>query len=60
MGIVSKIGAAAVVGALAIGPGGVARAAAPPMPKSPQTINIIDVAGQLALTQKAIDRKSVV
>jgi len=56
MGIVSKIGAAAVVGALAIGPGGVARAAAPPMPKSPQTINIIDVAGQLALTQKAIEK----
>jgi putative spermidine/putrescine transport system substrate-binding protein len=31
-------------------------AQAPAMPSSPQTINIIDVAGNLALTQKAIEK----
>lgn len=30
-------------------------AASPPLPKTPQTINIIDVGGALALTQKAIE-----
>jgi putative spermidine/putrescine transport system substrate-binding protein len=33
-----------------------AQAQAPAMPSSPQTINIIDVAGNLALTQKAIEK----
>ena len=33
-----------------------ARAQTPAMPSSPQTINIIDVAGNLALTQKAIEK----
>ncbi len=31
-------------------------AQSPALPKSPQTINIIDVGGQLALTQKAIEK----
>src|SRR3974390_2107596 len=34
---------------------GTAEAAPPPMPTSPIVINIIDVAGNLALTQKAIE-----
>src|SRR5258708_21122641 len=55
MGILMKIGAAAVVGALAIGPVGLAQADSPPLPKSPQTINIIDVGGLLALTQAGIE-----
>ena len=29
---------------------------APGLPSSPQTINVIDVAGNLALTQKAIEK----
>jgi putative spermidine/putrescine transport system substrate-binding protein len=33
-----------------------AQAQAPAMPSSPQTINVIDVAGNLALTQKAIEK----
>jgi putative spermidine/putrescine transport system substrate-binding protein len=33
-----------------------AQGQAPAMPSSPQTINIIDVAGNLALTQKAIEK----
>src|SRR5260221_14003184 len=55
MGILMKIGAAAVVGALAIGPVGLAQADSPPLPKSPQTINVIDVGGLLALTQAGIE-----
>jgi putative spermidine/putrescine transport system substrate-binding protein len=35
---------------------GSARAEAPPLPSSPVTLNIIDVGGALALTQKAIDK----
>jgi putative spermidine/putrescine transport system substrate-binding protein len=35
---------------------GPAAAQAPALPSAPQTINIIDVAGNLALTQKAIDK----
>src|ERR1700739_2809523 len=31
-------------------------AQAPALPSSPQTINVIDVAGNLALTQKAIEK----
>ena len=34
---------------------GAAHAAAPPLPSSAQVINIIDVGGQLALNQKAIE-----
>src|SRR4051794_7455687 len=33
-----------------------AQAQAQPLPSSPQTINVIDVAGNLALTQKAIEK----
>src|SRR5258708_38066874 len=55
MGILMKIGAAAVVGALAIGPVGLAQADSPPLPKSPQTINVIDVGGLVALTQAGIE-----
>src|SRR5205085_11014786 len=40
----------------ALGLAGPAWAEAPPLPSSPQTINIIDVAGNLALTQKAIEK----
>ncbi|HWK45745.1 MAG TPA: extracellular solute-binding protein [Stellaceae bacterium] len=35
---------------------GAAHAEAPPLPTSPVTLNIIDVAGTLALTQKAIEK----
>ena len=57
MDILARIGTtAALVGAVAIGGIGLAHGASPPLPKSPQTINIIDVAGQLALTQKAIEK----
>jgi putative spermidine/putrescine transport system substrate-binding protein len=31
-------------------------AQAPALPSAPQTINVIDVAGNLALTQKAIEK----
>src|SRR5262245_59370366 len=31
-------------------------AASPPLPKSPVTLNVIDVGGVLALTQKGIER----
>jgi putative spermidine/putrescine transport system substrate-binding protein len=55
MGISVKLAAAAVVGTLAITPIGLAHADAPPLPKSPQTINIIDVGGLLALTQAGIE-----
>src|SRR5258708_25404981 len=55
MGIFAKLAAAAVIGPLAIAPIGGARAEAPPLPKSPQTINIIDVGGLLALTQAGIE-----
>jgi putative spermidine/putrescine transport system substrate-binding protein len=44
----------AAVGALGLAAS--AQAQAPAMPSSPQTINIIDVAGNLALTQKAIEK----
>ena len=43
---------AAVLTALA---GGMASAQVPALPKSPVTINIVDVAGNLALTQDAIE-----
>ncbi len=48
--------AAAALGAavLALG-GGLAVAQVPALPKSPVTINIVDVAGNLALTQDAIE-----
>ena len=39
----------------AIGTSYSASAASPPLPSSPQVINIIDVGGQLALNQKAIE-----
>src|SRR5437899_3894736 len=55
MGISVKLAAAAIIGTLAIAPMGVALAEAPPLPKSPQTINIIDVGGLLALTQAGIE-----
>src|SRR5258708_39003220 len=55
MGIFAKLAAAAVIGPLAVAPVGSARAEAPPLPKSPQTINIIDVGGLLALTQAGIE-----
>ena len=46
--------AAALFAALALA--APARAQGPALPSSPQTINIIDVAGNLALTQKAIEK----
>jgi len=45
--------AVALAGAAALAGG--AEAASPPLPSSPQVINIIDVGGQLALNQKAIE-----
>jgi putative spermidine/putrescine transport system substrate-binding protein len=39
---------------MAAGLGGRARAAAPPLPKQPVSLNVIDVAGQLQLTQGAM------
>ena len=36
-------------------PFGTAQAASPPLPSSPQVINVMDVGGALALTQKAIE-----
>ena len=46
--------AAALFAALALATPGWAQA--PALPSSPQTINVIDVAGNLALTQKAIEK----
>src|SRR5438067_12261755 len=46
--------AAALVAVLALA--APAWAQAPPLPSSPQTINVIDVAGNLALTQKASEK----
>src|ERR1700686_2432106 len=34
---------------------GIAQGASPPLPSSPQVINVMDVGGALALTQKAIE-----
>lgn len=47
--------AAVVVVAAALGTVETANAASPPLPSSPLVINIIDVGGQLALNQKAIE-----
>ena len=47
------VGIAGAMAALAVFPS--ANAASPPLPNSPQVINIIDVGGQLALNQKAIE-----
>ncbi|HVE89838.1 MAG TPA: extracellular solute-binding protein [Burkholderiaceae bacterium] len=41
--------------AVVVGAAGIAGAQVPPMPTSPVTLNIIDVAGNLALTQDAIE-----
>ncbi|HZS85007.1 MAG TPA: extracellular solute-binding protein [Stellaceae bacterium] len=55
MGSIAKIVfCGALVGAAVLA--APAEAASPPLPKSPQLINIIDVGGQLALTQKAIEK----
>ena len=43
------------VAAVAVASFSLAEAQTPPMPKSPVTINVIDVAGDLALTQAAIE-----
>ena len=52
--------AGVALGAMLVASGTPARAAdAPPLPSAALTINIIDVGGALALTQKG-DRKSVV
>lgn len=47
------LGAAAGLGAAGLGAG--PSLAAPPMPSSPVAITVVDVAGNLALTQKAIE-----
>src|SRR6266550_1437812 len=44
-----------VVAALTLAAFSLAGAQTPPMPKSPVTLNVIDVAGDLALTQAAIE-----
>ena len=44
-----------VVAALTLAAFSLAGAQTPPMPKGPVTINVIDVAGDLALTQAAIE-----
>ena len=49
--VIGGLGAASIVGSVPR----LARAAAPPMPKSPVAITVVDVAGNLALTQKAIE-----
>src|SRR5271156_1192410 len=46
---------AALAGIFMLNGGSVGQAAAPPLPKTPQTISIIDVGGVLALTQAAIE-----
>src|SRR2546421_151448 len=50
VGAVTLAGLFAAVGALSA-----ARAELPAMPKSPVVINVIDIAGNLALTQKAME-----
>jgi len=52
--VTTMLKAAALFAALALA--APARAQGPALPSSPQTINIIDVAGNLALTQKAIEK----
>lgn len=47
---------ATAVGALILGSAGLGHAQVPPFPKSPQTINVIDVGGVLALTQDALEK----
>jgi putative spermidine/putrescine transport system substrate-binding protein len=46
---------AAIAGTMMLAISSIGHAATPPLPKSPQTINIIDVGGVLALTQAAIE-----
>src|SRR3989442_10079500 len=49
--------AAALAGGLAaLGAAAAVHAELPPLPKSPVAINIVDIAGNLALTQKAIEK----
>jgi putative spermidine/putrescine transport system substrate-binding protein len=52
----SMLGKALGVALGVLGLAASAQAQAPAMPSSPQTINVIDVAGNLALTQKAIEK----
>ena len=52
----SMLGKALVAAFGVLGLTASAQAQAPAMPSSPQTINVIDVAGNLALTQKAIEK----
>ena len=52
-GVLGGIAGAAMFGAAA--PAARAQTAAPPAPSSPLTLNIVDVAGNLALTQRAFE-----